>query len=78
MDTREEGVAYLAGLDLNRDDLRRLVAALDLPATRSDNTDRLRARVAEALIGYRLRSQAIRGTAGTTRTDPIDFTANDH
>lgn len=62
MDSREAGMSYLEEMGFSREDLRSLVAALDLPANRSDNMDRLRRRVVEALIGYRLRSQAIRGS----------------
>ncbi len=62
METREEGVAYLERMALNRDDLRALVSALDLPEQRADNMEQLRNRIVEALIGYRLRSRAIRGT----------------
>jgi hypothetical protein len=62
METREEGAEYLARLELGRDDLRRVVSALDLPMTHADNMERLRNRIVESLIGYRLRSRAIRGT----------------
>jgi hypothetical protein len=68
MQTREAGLSYLRQLSLNREGLRALVAELDLPATKSDNMERLRERVVEALIGYRLRSQAIRG-GGTVASD---------
>jgi hypothetical protein len=61
MDSREAGLLFLDQLRLGRDDLRRLVSALDLPVSHSDNMDRLRARIVEGLIGYRLGSQAIRG-----------------
>ncbi len=61
MNTREEGIEYLDQMALSRDSLRALVAALDLPANRSDNMEGLRNRIVEALIGYRLRSRAIRG-----------------
>lgn len=61
MDNRAEGIEYLERTDLSRDGLRRLVAALDLPVSHSDNMERLRNRIVEALIGYRLRSEAIRG-----------------
>jgi len=63
MNTREAGVEYLEKMALSRDALRALVGALDLPLNHSDNMERLRNRVVEALIGYRLRSEAIRGTA---------------
>jgi hypothetical protein len=61
MNTREEGIEYLEHMALSRDSLRAVVAALDLPVNRSDNMERLRNRVVEGLIGYRLRSKAIRG-----------------
>jgi hypothetical protein len=65
MHTRESGLEFLESLRLNRAALRALVSALDLPLTRSDNMERLRDRIIEALIGYRLRSQAIRGATAT-------------
>lgn len=61
METREQGLAYLDDMGFGREALRALVAALDLPANRADNMERLRNRIVEALIGYRLRSRAIRG-----------------
>lgn len=63
MDTREAGFAYLDELALNRTSLRDLAIALDLPATRADNIERIRNRIVESLIGYRLRSRAVRGKA---------------
>jgi hypothetical protein len=39
-----------------------LAAALDLPAMKSDTVDRLRNRIVEAVIGYKLRSSAVRGS----------------
>jgi hypothetical protein len=68
MDTREAGAEYLERMALGRDGLRALAAGLDLPSSRSDTVDRLRNRIVESLIGYRLRSSAIRGTEG--RSDP--------
>src|SRR4051812_272241 len=35
MNTREEGIEHLKGMNLSRDDLRRLVGALDLPLNHS-------------------------------------------
>jgi hypothetical protein len=61
METRDDGQAYLEALALSRDELKAVVNALDLPQTKSDNMDALKSRVVENLIGYRLRSQAIRG-----------------
>jgi hypothetical protein len=62
MDTREAGSEYLERMALGREGLRTLAAGLDLPINRSDTVERLRNRIIEALIGYRLRSSAIRGT----------------
>jgi hypothetical protein len=62
MKTREEGYAYLKDLSLGGEQLRRVALALDLPVNRSDNMERLRDRIIEGLIGYRLRSAAIRGS----------------
>jgi hypothetical protein len=64
MHSREAGIAHLEQLGLKREELRALVSALDLPTNRSDNVERLRSRIVESLIGYRLRSQAIRGETG--------------
>lgn len=61
LDTREAGIEYLDRLDLTRESLRRLATELDLPATRADTVERLRDRIVEGLIGYRLRSSAVRG-----------------
>lgn len=60
MATREEGHSYLVSLNLNQEALRRLSRELDLPTPRSDTVERLRERIVESSIGYRLRSQAIR------------------
>jgi hypothetical protein len=60
MSTREEGHSYLESLNLNQETLRRLSREFDLPTPRSDTVERLRERIVESSIGYRLRSQAIR------------------
>jgi hypothetical protein len=59
--SREEGRAYLDSLKLNRPSLRRLALALDLPVPRTDSVERIKDRIVEGTIGYRLRSEAIRG-----------------
>ena len=69
MDTREEGFRYLEELELSRDALRRLALAIDLPTSRADNMERMRNRIVEGLIGYRLRSKAIRGQGQLLRED---------
>jgi hypothetical protein len=61
MDSREKGYSYLVDLGLGREQLRLLASSLDLPVPRSDTVDKVRDRIVEATIGYRLSSEAIRG-----------------
>ncbi len=58
--TREEGMTVLENLSLTRESLRRVAAAMDLPTPRTDTVARLKERIVEATIGYKLRSKAIR------------------
>ena len=58
--TREDGFAFLESLELTRDSLRAIATALDLPTPKSDTVGKLKDRIIEATIGYRLRSDAIR------------------
>lgn len=58
--TREEGLAVLSELAPHRLHLDGLARSLDLPRRKSDNVDRLKDRIVDATIGYRLRSDAIR------------------
>lgn len=70
--TREEGHAYLERLGLSRAELQSLARTLDLPVTKSENMKRLQSRIVESLIGYRLRSDAIRGQGvRETARDPV-------
>lgn len=59
--TREEGLALLEEREMSKAELERLARVMDLPVTRDDNAEKLRDRIIEAAIGFRLRSQAIRG-----------------
>jgi len=58
--SRDDGLAYLDELSLNRESLRQVAVALDLPTPRTDTVARLKDRIVEATIGYKLRSKAIR------------------
>lgn len=60
MQTREEGTAFLDSLALTRYSLQEIAVAMDLPVPRTDTVERLKDRIVEATIGYRLRSNAIR------------------
>lgn len=62
-DSREEGLSYLNDLGLNREKLRSLASAFDLPVPRSDTVDKIKGRLVEATIGYRISSEAIRGSS---------------
>jgi hypothetical protein len=58
--TREEGIDLLESLGLTRESLREIATAMDLPTPKTDTVARLKDRIVEATIGYRLRSSAIR------------------
>lgn len=58
--SREEALAVLLDRAPLRAELRALAADMDLPVPKSDTVERLRNRIVEATIGFRLRSQAIR------------------
>lgn len=60
--TREEGMTLLDSLNLTRESLRRVAAAVDAPTPKTDTVQRLKERIVEATIGYRLRSKAIRNS----------------
>lgn len=60
--SREEGLALLEEFAPLRDQLKELARRLDLPTPKSDNVERLRDRIVDTTIGYRLRSNAIRSS----------------
>lgn len=66
MNSREEGRAFLDELRLPRSALQEFAHSLDMLVNKSDTVDKLKDLVVEATIGYRLRSNAIRG--GDTRS----------
>ena len=61
MDNRDEGQAFLDGLRLSKLELQELAGSLDMPVSKSDTVGKLKDLVIEATIGFRLRSNAIRG-----------------
>lgn len=61
MRSREAGIAYLDEVHASKTWLEELSRALDLPVQRSDSVDKLRTRVIEGTIGYKLRSRAVHG-----------------
>lgn len=69
--SREEGEELLADLSLNKAELQKLAAKLDLPVMRDDSVQRLRSKIIETTIGYRLRSRAILGQDRTTAPENV-------
>jgi len=64
MNDRETGLALLRGEHVDKNFLRRLAKAIDVPTDR-DNTEALIESIIEATIGYRLRSKAIQSNTET-------------
>ncbi|WP_162641558.1 hypothetical protein [Streptosporangium sp. 'caverna'] len=58
---RDSGKEYLNRLDLSKANLQELAYFMDLPIPKSDTIDSIKDRIIESTIGYKLRSQAIRG-----------------
>lgn len=59
--TRQEAMAALEASGVSRGVLERIARKLDLPVLRSDSVERLRQRIVEGVVGYRINSEAIRG-----------------
>ena len=59
--SRDEAMDLLIGSGHTRPDLVAVARALEAPSQKGDTVQRLRERIVEAAVGYRLRSQAIRG-----------------
>lgn len=64
--TREAGASYLQEVAPTRASLAQIAVAMDVPVPKSDTVAKLRERIIEAAIGYRLRSDAVRGKNSTT------------
>jgi len=60
--SRSDGDRLLQDVASSRAALTQLANALDVPIPKTDTVERLRERVVDATIGYRLRSEAIRGS----------------
>lgn len=59
--TREQAMTLLEAEGITKVMLEAIARALDLPVLRSDTVDRLRQKIVEAAVGYRINSEAIRG-----------------
>jgi hypothetical protein len=62
VESREAGQEYLDEQNLSRADLQALARVLDIPVRKGDNMYAIKESIVEATIGYRLRSDAIRGS----------------
>jgi hypothetical protein len=61
--TRADAAVILQGDGMTKVALEAIARSLDLPILRSDTAQRLRDKIVEAVIGYRINSEAIRGRA---------------
>jgi hypothetical protein len=59
--TREAGHDLLAARSMSKESLVRFARYLDIPASKRDPNERIRDRIIEATIGFRLRSRAVQG-----------------
>jgi hypothetical protein len=62
MKTRKEGEEYLLSQKLKKLDLENILRKLDIPFQKKDSMERLKDKIIEGTIGFRLRSQAIQGS----------------
>lgn len=60
-DDKEGGFLLLEKHSLTRNHLAALAKLLDIPVTKRDSVEHVRRKIVDATIGFRLRSQAIRG-----------------
>jgi hypothetical protein len=58
--SREEGLAFLRKLLRTRKALEALARYIDIPVSKMDNMARIRDKIVEGTIGYRLRSESVR------------------
>ncbi len=73
--TREEGNQLLDEGITTKDGMARLARQLDVSVQKSESADKIRARIIESNIGFRIRSAAIQGVAGRAsnkRNEPTE------
>lgn len=63
--SRDEANAILGNANLRSVELRKLMRILDLPVSRTDTVDKLHYKIVDSTVGYKLRSNAIRGPQGS-------------
>ncbi|MBW1615513.1 MAG: hypothetical protein JRJ49_03070 [Deltaproteobacteria bacterium] len=68
-DEREAGLKILNEKGANKFYLAALMKSLDIPSLQRDNIEKLKEKIIEATIGYRLRSKAIQGKSRPNERD---------
>ena len=61
INNREEGEKYITEKKFTRSDLELVCKELDIPFNKKDTIEKLKDKIIEGTIGFRLRSQAIQG-----------------
>lgn len=61
MKTRKEGAEYLAALGLKKTAMFAILKKMDVPFRASESTEKIRQKIIEGTIGFRIRSKAIQG-----------------
>jgi hypothetical protein len=65
MSSRDEVLQYIETIHPNRKMLEAIVKALDIPFNKRDDQNRLKEKIIEGTVGYKLRSDAIQGMKKT-------------
>lgn len=68
--TREEANAILAMPGVSKAALEKIARHYDLPILRSDSSDKLRQKIVESVVGFRINSGAIRGSDAPPKPGP--------
>lgn len=61
LSSRDEGYTFLISKCFTRTDYETIVQILDIPFQKKDTIERIKEKIIEGTIGFRLRSQAIQG-----------------
>jgi hypothetical protein len=69
--SRDAGLSYLEDTRSTKLELEQIARTVDIPVQRSDTSERLREKIIEATIGFRLRSEAVHGR------EPVQFPLGD-
>lgn len=59
--TREEGLTYLISKCSSKNDFETIAKKMDIPFQKKDSIAKLKDKIIESSIGYKIRSQAIQG-----------------